>query len=60
VTVGTLHPGEAVLEKPAVQVPPHLFVDKTPPETVPALEALLPLPSHLLEQRLDKSSAGPS
>ena len=55
VTVGTLHPGEAVLEKPAVHVPPHLFVDKAPPETVPALEALLPLPLDLVEVGFDET-----
>jgi len=55
VTVGTLHPGEAVLIKAAVQVPPHLIVDETPPEPVPPFEALLPLPPHLVVMRLDET-----
>ena len=55
VTVGILDPGEAVLEQAAIQVPSHLLVDEAPPETVPALEALLPLPPHLVVQRLEKA-----
>jgi predicted nucleic acid-binding protein len=43
VAVRAPHAGEAILEKPAVQVPPHLLVDEAPPEPVPPLEALLPL-----------------
>ena len=56
--VGTPHAGEAVLKQPAVQIPLHLLVDEAPPEPVPALEALLPLPPHLVVQRLEKAVQG--
>jgi len=49
------HPREAVLEKPAVQVPPNLLVDEAAPEAVPPLEALLPLPLHLVVQRIEQA-----
>ena len=32
-----------------------IFIDEAPPETVPPLEALLPLPPHLLEQQIEKA-----
>ena len=58
VAVRTPHAGETILEKPAVQVPPHLPVDEAAPEAKPPLEALLPLPPHLLEQRIEKAVQG--
>ncbi len=49
------HPGEAVFEQAAIQVPPNLLVDKAAPEPVPALESLFPQPLHLLEQRIEEA-----
>ena len=39
-------------------MPPHLLVDQAGPETVPSLEALLPLPLDLVEVGLDKPIQG--
>jgi len=58
VGIRVLDPGEAVLKQAAIQVPPHLLVDKTPPETVTAFEALLPLPPHLVVHRIEKAVQG--
>ncbi len=55
---GTPDPGEAVLEQTAVEVAQNLLVDEAPPEPVPALEALLPLPPDLLEVRFEEAIQG--
>jgi len=56
--LGTPNPREAVLEEAAVEVPLHLLVDEASPEPAPALEALLPLPPHLVEVRLKEPVEG--
>jgi hypothetical protein len=51
--VGAPDASEAVLEESAVEVAQVLLVDEAAPVTVPPLEALLPLPTHLAEVRIE-------
>jgi hypothetical protein len=45
-------------KEPAVEVPQHLLVDEAAPKPVPPLEALLPLPPHLVEVGLEEPVEG--
>ena len=56
--IRTPDPGEAVLKETAVEIPPHLLLDEAAPEPAAALEALLPLPPHLFEVRLEEPVKG--
>jgi hypothetical protein len=69
-TFGSLHPpnilpasglrssAPRVLIQPAVQVTLHLLVNEAPPEAVPPLKALLPLPLDLVVTGLDQAVQG--
>jgi len=53
--VGAPDPGEAVLIETAVKVSANLLVNEGPPESEAALEALLPLPLHLVKVRIEQA-----